>query len=158
MTIHAWRIVKAKHALAAFTGDSAKKYGGRWNSPGVALVYTAGSASLAILEMLVHLQSRELLNRYVLFEISFDEALMTAVHRGALPRTWRKSPPAAVVQRVGDAWVTRAESCVLRVPSSVVPTEWNYLLNPAHADFAKITIGPKAPVRFDPRLIKTPAS
>ena len=158
MTIHAWRIVKAKHAAAAFTGDSAKKYGGRWNRPGTALVYAAGSASLAMLEMLVHVQSQELLNRYVVFELRFEEALVTTVETAALPANWRKSPPPAAVQRVGDAWVAGGGSCVLRVPSSVVPTEWNFLLNPAHTDFAQIAIGPKVPVRFDPRLIKTSTS
>src|SRR5437764_448299 len=60
MTLRAWRIVKAKHAATAFSGDGAKKFGGRWNSPGIPAIYLAGSTSLAILEMLVHLQSQEL--------------------------------------------------------------------------------------------------
>ena len=49
--IRAWRIVKARHALRAFTGEGAHLYGGRWNSPGVAVVYTAGSAALATLDV-----------------------------------------------------------------------------------------------------------
>jgi RES domain-containing protein len=77
--IHAWRIAKARRARTAFSGIGARKYGGRWNSPGVAMVYTAGSASLAILEMLVHLQSDELMQNYVVFDVVFDEALVSEI-------------------------------------------------------------------------------
>ena len=55
---------------------------------------------------------------------------------------------------MGDHWVAGAASAVLRLPSAIVPNEWNYLLNPAHPDFAKITIGPKQHIQIDPRLIK----
>lgn len=154
MTIRAWRIVKAKHAEAAFSGEGARRYGGRWTSPGAAVVYTASSASLAMLEMLVHVQSQELLKSYILFEVTFEEALVTAVDVRSLPRTWRRSPPPIAVQRVGDAWLEDAGSAVLRIPSVIVPAEWNYLLNPAHPDFAKIAVGPRRPTKFDPRLIR----
>lgn len=154
MTVRAWRITKAKHATTAFTGGGAKSYGGRWNSPGIAIVYTAGSASLAILEMLVHLQAHDLMRRYVIFELSFDRKLVKTVAAAALPKAWRRSPPPPTVQQVGDDWAAAASSAVLRLPSVIVPTEWNYLLNPAHPDFAKIAIGPKQPIKFDPRLIK----
>jgi RES domain-containing protein len=154
VTLSAWRIVKAKHAAQAFSGEGAKRHGGRWNSPGVAVIYASGSAPLAMLEMLIHLQSQELLKRYVLFDVTFDESLVTKVDRRTLPKTWCKSPPPAAVQRIGDLWVAGGESAVLRVPSVTVAHEWNYVLNPAHADFRKITIGPKRPIWFDPRLIK----
>lgn len=155
MTIHAWRIIKAKHSAAAFSGEGARKYGGRWNSPGVAIVYSAGSISLAILEMLVNSESQELMKQYVVFEVVFDDALATAMDLAALPKTWRRSPPPLSVQGIGDKWIADGHSSVLRVPSVIVPTEFNYLLNPTHPDFAKIQIGPKQPVRIDPRLLRT---
>jgi RES domain-containing protein len=155
VTIRAWRIVKAKHAATAFSGEGARKFGGRWNTPGVPVVYTAGSASLAILEMLVHLQAPELMKRYAIIEVTFDDALMTEVAVSALPKTWRKSPPSPAVQRIGNAWLAGGRSAVLRVPSSIVPSEWNYLLNPALPDFKNIIIGSKQSVQFDSRLIKT---
>ena len=154
MNVKAWRIVKSKNATSAFTGEGARISGGRWNSPGFAVVYTAQTASLAMLEMLVHLQSRELLRRYVLFEVTFDEALVTAVATKDLPGTWKMSPPSAQGQCLGDAWVLGGSSAVLKLPSVIVPDEFNYLLNPSHGDFAKITIGPKQPVEFDHRLLK----
>ncbi len=153
MIIRAWRITKAKYAAAAFSGGAAKAYGGRWNTTGTSVVYTAGSNSLAILEMLVHLQADDLLRRYVIFEVSFDEMLVKTVAPATLPKRWRRSPSPATVQQVGDRWVAAGSSAVLRLPSAIVPTEWNYLLNPAHGDFAKIAIGRKQPIKFDPRLV-----
>ncbi len=154
MKTRAWRITKSKHAASAFTGIGAKVFGGRWNSPGVAAVYTAGSASLAILEMLVHLEAQDLLRRYVIFEVNFDDRLVRMIHAAELPKNWHRSPASAAVQAVGDEWVADGTSAVLRLPSTIVPNEWNYLLNPAHRDFAKITIGPKQGIKFDPRLLK----
>ncbi len=157
MTIRAWRITKAKHADTAFSGMGAKNHGGRWNNPGTSIVYTAGSTSLAMLEMLVHLQTHDLIRRYVIFEVSFEDTLMKTITAAKLPRTWKRSPSSAKVRHVGDAWVAGNESAVLQLPSAIVPSEPNYLLNPEHSDFTKITIGRKQPIKFDPRLIKTPA-
>jgi RES domain-containing protein len=156
MMLRAWRIIKAKHAATAFSGGGAKVNGGRWNSPGTAMVYTAGSTSLAILEMLVHLQNQDLIQRYVIFEVTFDGSLVMAIDPGKLPKTWRRSPASRTVQQVGDEWVASGSSAVLRLPSVIVPIEWNYLLNPVHPDFPQITIGPKQPIKFDPRLVKAP--
>ena len=158
MTLRAWRITKAKHAATAFSGGAAKTFGGRWNSPGTAIVYTAGSVSLAILEMLVHLQAPDLMKRYVVFEVAFDASLVTAIDPATLPKPWRRSPAPRTAQQVGDTWAATGHSAVLQLPSVIVPSEWNYLLNPAHPDFAKITMGPKKPIRIDPRLIKVPTS
>src|SRR4051812_19044383 len=102
MTLRAWRITKAKHAAGAFTGSGAKAFGGRWNSPGTAMIYTAGSTSLAILEMLVHLSAMELLRRYVIFEVTFEASFVTPIPAAKLPKAWRQSPVPAAVQAVGD--------------------------------------------------------
>lgn len=152
MRVKAWRIVKAKHAREAFSGEGARLFGGRWNSVGVPVVYTTGTLSLAILEMLVHLNAAELLKRYVVFEVGFDERLLTAVDVEKLSKSWRKSPAGVGTQRVGDAWVAGGKSAVLRVPSAVVPSEWNYVLNPGHRDFGGISMGAAQALRFDPRL------
>lgn len=153
MTLRAWRIIKAKYAPTAFSGLGAKLYGGRWNSPGVGLIYTAGSMALALLEMLVHTDSKELLKAYVTFEVRFDEKLVRTIEPSALPRNWRRSPPPATLQAIGDDWVSDAASAVLRVPSVIVPGESDFLLNPAHKNFGKIIIGPRQILRIDSRLI-----
>jgi len=154
VTVTAWRIAKRKHARAAFTGEGARLFGGRWNNPGIALVYTAQSQSLAALEMLVHLDSAELLASYVLFEVRIDESLVEQVELSELPRNWRDDPPPRKVRAMGDAWVVGGTSAVLRVPSIVVPGENNFLLNPRHKDFPRLQIGKPLPFRFDPRLAR----
>lgn len=155
MTVRAWRIVKARHAASAFAGEGARQAGGRWTRPGIAVVYVAESVSLAMLEMLVHLQAREMLRSYRLFEVTFDDAWVTTVDRNALPATWRRSPPPTAVQQIGDTWIAEGKSAILKVPSVIVPTEWNYVLNPAHPRFARIAIGPARKIEFDPRLVKS---
>lgn len=152
MIVRSWRIVKAKYARTAFSGAGAKAAGGRWNSPGTGAIYTAGSISLGILEMLVHLGSKDVLRHYVTFELSFDESLVRRIAAGELPRQWWNPRAPAACQSVGDQWVVGLESPVLALPSAIVRTEWNYLLNPAHPDFPKIRIAPAQPVRLDRRL------
>ena len=152
--ITAWRIVKRKRARAAFTGEGARLYEGRWNSAGVAIVYTAASQSLAALEMVVHLESSELLDRYVVFEVGIDESLVARVDPSQLPRNWRADPPSVKVREVGDAWARAGASVVLQVPSAILPAEHNFLLNPRHPDFRRLVIGKPSPFRFDPRLTR----
>lgn len=148
-----WRIVKARHAATAFDGEGARLEGGRWNSPGSPMVYTAGSAALAALEMLVHLGRAATLPAYVLIACSFDEALVTRANRATLPANWRSYPAPPELQQLGDAWLRRGTSAVLEVPSAVIPTEPNYLLNPQHADFPSIARTAPQPFEFDLRLL-----
>lgn len=154
MTVTAWRISKRKHARHAFSGEGAREFGGRWNNPGTAVVYTAQSQSLAALEMLVHLDSADLLEKYVLLAADFDQSLIKVLDRSNLPRNWRADPPPAQVRSIGDEWVLGGSSAVLQVPSVLVPGENNFLLNPGHQDFARICFGKLLAFRFDARMGK----
>jgi RES domain-containing protein len=149
-----WRIVKAARAATAFDGEGARLYGGRWNSPGHALVYTAENVSLAALELLVHLQESALLASYALLPATFPAAAVTALDAAALPARWKTWPAPARLRQLGDAWLAEGRSAVLAVPSAVVPAERNYLLNPAHPDFRKVTLGAPQRFAFDRRLAK----
>jgi RES domain-containing protein len=146
----AWRIVRAIHAATAFSGEGAAKFGGRWNSPGVAIVYSSATQALAALETLVHLNPFERFS-YKAFEIQFDERLAER-HTAALPGDWRAEPPSPSTQRIGDQWVKRSSSPVLSVPSAIIPKEFNFLLNPAHPDVSGISVGKPFDFTFDPRL------
>lgn len=148
----AWRIVKSKHAGSAFDGEGARTYGGRWNSRGTPVVYLAESRALALLEVLVHLHDIALLEHYVRFGVEYHGRLCTQLERASLPEAWNASPPPAELARLGDEWVASRRSALLRVPSAVVPEEHLVLLNPAHPDVDKLSIGPPEPLALDPRL------
>lgn len=137
----AWRIVKKQYAASAFDGEGARLFGGRWNSPGVPVVYVASTRSLAALEMAVHLDRSTLLASFVVIPCEFEERLVTTVDRGALPAHWRRDPPPPKLAAIGDAWVKQARSAVLAVPSAIIEEETNFLVNPTHPDFSDIRIG-----------------
>lgn len=151
--ITAWRIVATRFAADAFTGEGAFVNGGRWNSPGVRMVYTAGSTSLALLELLVHLRNTEALRAFSLCSVKFEERLVSSLDRATLPKDWRKSPAPVSLQALGDDWISSRASVVLRVPSAVVDDESNYLINPEHRDFRRLEISTPKPFDLDARLL-----
>lgn len=129
-------------------------FGGRWNSPGIPVVYVASTRSLAVLEMAVHLDRSTLLSSFVLISSEFDERLVTTFGQHTLPANWRRDPSPPGLAEIGDAWVKTAQSAVLEVPSAIIEQEKNYLLNPDHPEFPQIKIGEPERFEFDPRLIK----
>jgi RES domain-containing protein len=152
LTITAWRITKQRHVESAFSGEGARLYGGRWNSPGTPVVYVAQSQALAVLEVLVHLDSPALLEKYALIQVDFDDASITSLNRVVLPTNWRDDPAPAEAQAIGDDWAKKSRSVALRVPSSLVPAEFNFLLNPRHADFKNLKVHKAISYQLDPRL------
>jgi RES domain-containing protein len=146
-----WRIVKEKHAATAFSGEGAAKTGGRWNSRGIAMVYTSCTKSLATLESLVHLNP-PIHFKYVAIRAKFDDAIVETFPLKNLPVDWRIEPPPPSTKIIGDTWVREARSAVLALPS-VITGELNHLINPAHLDFKKVSIGKPEPFIFDPRLL-----
>jgi RES domain-containing protein len=154
VAITAWRIVKTRHAANAFDGEGARLEGGRWNSPGTPVVYTSGSAALAALELLVHLGRGSILSAYVLIACAFEDALVAQLDQRRLPSNWRSYPAPTELQLIGDAWVKAGTSAVLEVPSAVIATDANYLLNPRHTDFRTIRVSDQKRFEYDPRLLK----
>ncbi len=152
--ISVWRITKQKLAKTAFTGDGARLYGGRWNSPGKLVVYTAESRALALAELLVHLESSGVLSRYIVFQVEIDESYIAHLDLHDLPKNWRAEPAPKRLQTLGDEWLDSGKSAVLRVPSAIVGGEFNYLLNPLHPDFSKLRIHLPEKFAIDKRLVK----
>ena len=151
--IRAWRLCLAAHRATAFSGDGARRYGGRWNHKGQAAVYTAATQSLAALEILVHADTDLVANDYVVFAVDIPDGV--AVERVALadlPPQWREEYPPSVCRDLGSAWLAQGRAAVLAVPSAVIPAETNYLLNPEHPDFASLLIKAPSAFMFDPRL------
>lgn len=141
--------------MGALEGEGARLFGGRWNSKGIRVAYLSDSPALAALEILVHTRSEEDFQDYLLIEIGFDAALVEALDATALPEGWDAPRPSPLTQALGDRWVAEGRSLLLRVPSAVVPRQFNYLLNPEHPDRAKLSVGEPEPFRFDPRLKRT---
>lgn len=147
-----WRLVKERHAETAFDGDGARLHGGRWNSPGVRMVYTSGSLALAALETLVHLDTALPLPRFIAFAVRLDpKDILTA----ELPPAYSfggSLPSLKETRRIGDEWIASGASLGLRVPSAIVPQESNVLLNPAHLRFSTLVIAAPTAFALDPRL------
>lgn len=148
-----FRICKRKYAPEAFDGEGAFRFGGRWNTRGTRIVYTSGSLALAALEMLVHLDDDSMLAAYSFIQAQVPPELVLRVEEyRPLPKNWGASPAPLAINRIGDEWARERVSAVLEVPTSIIPRERNYLLNPAHADFSRIEQGEPQGFAFDARL------
>ena len=147
-----WRLLTARFAQSAFSGEGARLYGGRWNRQGMPMVYTAESQSLAMLEMLV--QDEPLRARYVMVSATLPKNLkIERVTPDQLPADWRDRAAREQLRAIGTDWARRRSSPVLAVPSVVIPTETDYLLNPLHPAFGRIEIGKPEKFVTDLRLI-----
>jgi len=153
--ITAWRLVKSRHAAAAFDGEGARLYGGRWNSPGTRVAYASDSIALAALEVLAHLPSTAVLQAYSLVSLSFPDESVELLRTTSLPARWRRFPSPSENQAVGDRWVASGRSLILQVPSAIIPSAANFLINPSHPEFSKVAIGRPERFAFDSRLLKS---
>jgi RES domain-containing protein len=151
LKITSWRVVGEQFAVKAFEGEGARRAGGRWNSAGRAAVYTAATTSLGLLETLVH-ADLGLLPFYLAIPVSFDADLVESVGPERLPSDWNSVPVRHRVQRIGDDWLASGRTCVLEVPSVIVPHESNFILNPEHPDFGSLEIGKPISLQIDQRL------
>ena len=149
-----YRLSKSQYA-EDLSGQGARRTGGRWNLKGTSVIYTSDSMALATLEALVHSPLNLIpKNRSItIFELP-DPVKTESVAISQLPENWRSYPPSIELAQRGTDWVNRGLSSVLQVPSVVIPpgAEWNYLLNPQHADFKKIQIIEIRAYEFDSRL------
>ena len=149
-----WRICRAKFAPEAFSGIGARRFGGRWNSPGVPMVYSSSSLALAAMELFVHLEPNQQPDDLV--------SIMATLPRGEparrlepnhLPRGWWKddfAPPRAI----GDKWIKEKSSLAIEVRSAALRTEWNVLVNPLHPRIAEIKVEEPVAFNFDARMFR----
>jgi RES domain-containing protein len=146
-----WRLAKAAYTTP--NGEGAKKYGGRWNPSGLAVVYTSESLALAAFEALVHADSDLLPDNLVILSAEIPDTLsIRTITPKELPAHWQAIPAPRALQAIGTEWIRAEKGVGLRVPSSVISQEWNLLLNPAHPDFSKIKWTNDGPFNWDKRL------
>jgi RES domain-containing protein len=147
-----WRI--ARGCYAPLDGEGARLNGGRWNSAGRPVVYTAQTAALAVLEVLVWTDPEDVPDDLRLFEIELpDGAAAEQVNAADLPRSWME-PGSPECAAAGDRWLADAASLALAVPSAVLPEERNLLINPRHPDAARVRVAESRPFAFDLRLLR----
>jgi RES domain-containing protein len=135
-------------------GRGARLFGGRWNSRGVRVVYASTSLALAVVETFVNLEP----NLQPADLISIEGEIPDRLDIGkfdpkALPAKWDETRDESL-RRFGDEWIRGGQSAAMLVPSAAVRTEWNVLLNPAHADFSKIEFRDAVSFSFDVRMFR----
>ena len=154
-----WRIATDTPSYQAddLSGAGAKASGGRWNEAGISLIYTSETRALACLETIVHLNGGGLpLNRY-LVEVTIPDDVWARAREetpGRLPIGWEAEPAGQVSIQFGTAWVRSGGSALLVVPSVIVQEELNVLINPAHADRARISAIKRRRWLYDPWLTR----
>ena len=149
-----FRLVRERRAADAFSGEGARRFGGRWNPKNSPAVYGSEHLSLAVLEFRVNQGGYDPEDLYVYFRFEFDPALIEFVE--SPPEEWlarfKGDGSITAAQAFGKEWLLQSRSAVLSVPSSVIRIERNFVLNPQHADFAKIGVKPAAKLNLDSRL------
>ena len=157
MSTVVWRVADRAYTdppFNPFDGEGARLFGGRWNNAGIPAVYAAGVCSLALLEVLVHVPDLVVLQGYVVYRAQIPDELILDVPFEQLPDSWNQPGLVPDLRRLGDEWAQAKSSVALRVPSAIVPVEFNYVLNPRHPEFGLVEVGPREPLPVDPRLLK----
>jgi RES domain-containing protein len=147
-----WRLTKRRYA--DLSGRGGEVADGRWHTRGRPVVYCAATASLAVLEVRVHLDLLVTPSDYVLMEITMPETITArTVSAADLPTGWQSSDGEEICRRIGDAWLAADAQAILIVPSALIAVEQNVLLNPRHPDAAQIPSPRILPFLWDDRLL-----
>jgi RES domain-containing protein len=151
-----WRICRLPYATDAFSGEGARRFGGRWNSRGVPMVYSSSSLALAAMELFVHLEPGQAPSDLVSLSAELPEGEPAkTLHEAELPDEWWSDDPiGSTTQEIGDEWIRGATSLAIKVPSVPIRPEWNVLINPLHPLTAKIKIDPPHRFIFDARMFE----
>jgi len=139
--------------ISDLQGTGAARYPGRWHSKGTYILYTAGSPSLALLESVVHL-SNIAVSSYCMICLSVPEDKIKAIAVKGLPANWYANPPVDILKNIGDEFIKENKFLALKIPSAIMPEENNYLLNPAHPDFKKVSIDYTRTIPIDERFLR----
>ena len=145
----AYRIGTRRHPI--FDGAGAAEYGARWNSPGRSVIYAASSLSLAMLEQLAHTETGRLPHNHAFIEIAIPDSIPKQTLSLNEVAGWNIED-LATSRAYGDRWLAEQRTCVLLVPSVIVPIESNALINPSHADFVRVVASVPHNVNWDKRL------
>jgi RES domain-containing protein len=152
-----YRLVRHARASDAFSGEGARRFGGRWNPKNIPVVYGSEHLSLAVLEFRVNQGGYDPDDQYVYFRFEFDEALVESIETPPVDwlKRFKEDGSITAAQAYGEGWFLEKRSAVLSAPSAVIRIERNFVLNPHHTDYAKVVIGAASKLDLDPRLWST---
>lgn len=149
-----FRLSRARYAHT-LSGVGAALKGARWNSPGIEMIYTAGNRSLAMAEVLVHLSLATMSNDFKMTTIVMPEDIaLQKLNNSQLPECWNTFPYSNESQVLGDQFILENRYCVLQVPSCVTKGDYNFLINPRHPDFQRVSIFEVVPFPLDNRIFQ----
>jgi len=149
-----WRICRKPYVDTALDGSGGMYTSGRWHSKGNPIAYTASSAALAVLEVLVHVDPLTAPADLRLLAIELpDDLSIEVLEPITLPEGWHSVPAPAALQILGSSWLTSGRTAALNVPSAVIKVERNFLLNPRHPEVQRVRILSDEAFSFDTRLL-----
>jgi RES domain-containing protein len=151
--MYLYRVVRQKY-LYDLSGNGSKLFGGRWNSPGIPALYTSASKSLAVLEALTNAPPAILQNDFsiLILEIA-GKVLIDEFQEKDLPKNWKTYPAPVNLAKLGDKWLVAKKRLLLKVPSVVISSEYNFVINPLHKDMKKVKIIASERLELDTRVI-----
>jgi RES domain-containing protein len=150
MTVY--RIAACKY-IKDLSGEGAFRYGARWNSPGTRMLYTAESSALAMLEALAHITMLPLVQPYCMVRLQVPDSV-ELLDMKTLPDNWNAMPAPDTLNKIGNEFVAEGKAFALKVPSVLVPDNFNFLINPTHPLFSEMKVIAITNISFDQRLVK----
>ena len=152
MIMIVYRITGKKYA-DDLTGLGAAMCGGRWNKKGIPVLYTGENKEIALLEMIVHTPPM-LVPKLVILSIEIPDDSITSLTITDLPDNWATYPAPSILSEIGEQWVEEGNTIALKVPSCIVDSASNYILNCRHVNYNRVKLLDKQDFRFDSRLVK----
>lgn len=128
-------------------------YGGRWNKKGIPVLYTGENKEIALLEVIVNTPPL-LIPELDILTIEIPDDSITTIHIDQLPKNWSSYPAPVILADIGESWITEGKTIALKVPSCIIHTSHNYILNCRHPEYSKVKLIERRHFRFDPRLKK----
>ncbi|MEJ0103969.1 MAG: RES family NAD+ phosphorylase [Bacteroidota bacterium] len=150
--MNVYRISKCEY-ISDLQGTGAALYPGRWHSKGTYILYTAATPSLAMLESVVHISNIAIAS-FCMTCLSIPEDKIKTITVEELPGNWFENPPPDILKKTGDSFIKENKFLALKIPSAIMPEENNFLLNPGHNDFKKVSVIYTPNIPIDERLLK----
>lgn len=147
-----YRITGKKHA-EDLSGTGAAMFGGRWNKKGTPVLYTGANREIALLETIVHIPPL-LIPDLDILTIEIPNDSVTSIEADMLPKNWKVYPAPAILAEIGESWIKDGKSIALKVPSCIIHSASNYILNCRHPEYSMIKIVDRRNFEFDSRLKK----